>query len=39
MAALGVSGTLRASFAPYNTPEDVDRLVDAMVNAVDLLAD
>lgn len=39
MAALGVSGTLRASFAPYNTSEDVDRLVDAMVNAVDLLAD
>ncbi|MDC6117777.1 cysteine desulfurase CsdA [Serratia rubidaea] len=39
MAALGVSGTLRASFAPYNTPEDVDKLVDAMVNAVDLLAD
>lgn len=39
MAALGVSGTLRASFAPYNTPEDVDRLIDAMVNAVDLLAD
>lgn len=39
MAAMGVSGTLRASFAPYNTPEDVDRLVDAMVNAVDLLAD
>jgi cysteine sulfinate desulfinase len=39
MAALGVSGTLRASFAPYNTPEDVDTLVTALINAIDLLAD
>ncbi len=27
LAALGVSGTLRASFAPYNTQSDVDALV------------
>ena len=38
MAALGVSGTLRASFAPYNTQEDVDALVAALINAIDLLA-
>lgn len=39
MAALGVSGTLRASFAPYNTQEDVDGLVTALINAIDLLVD
>ncbi|MTD28336.1 cysteine desulfurase CsdA [Erwinia sorbitola] len=39
LAALGVSGTLRASFAPYNTPEDVDALVAAMTTALTLLAD
>ncbi|MFI8417472.1 cysteine desulfurase CsdA [Serratia sp. NPDC078593] len=39
MAALGVTGTLRASFAPYNTHDDVDALVNALINAVDLLAD
>ncbi len=39
MAALGVSGTLRASFAPYNSTEDVENLVTALINALDLLAD
>ncbi|NKG28747.1 cysteine desulfurase CsdA [Erwinia rhapontici] len=39
LAALGVSGTLRASFAPYNTVEDVDALVAAMTSALTLLAD
>lgn len=39
MAALGVSGTLRASFAPYNTLQDVDALVAAMHTAITLLAD
>lgn len=39
MTALGVSGTLRASFAPYNSRQDVDALVAALVNAIDLLAD
>ncbi len=39
MAALGVSGTLRASFAPYNTLEDVDRLVLAVKKALSLLLD
>ncbi|RTF97069.1 aminotransferase class V-fold PLP-dependent enzyme, partial [Serratia marcescens] len=39
MAALGVSGTLRASFAPYNTQQDVDTLVSALTYALDLLAD
>lgn len=38
MAALGVSGTLRASFAPYNSPQDVDALVSALINTIDLLA-
>ncbi|WP_413739659.1 cysteine desulfurase CsdA [Sodalis sp. RH14] len=39
MAALGVSGTLRASFAPYNTRHDVDRLVASVEKAVSLLRD
>lgn len=39
LAALGVSGTLRASFAPYNTLADVDALVAAMTTALHLLAD
>ncbi|NRN21506.1 cysteine desulfurase CsdA [Serratia marcescens] len=39
MAALGVSGTLRASFAPYNTQQDVDTLVSALTHSLDLLAD
>ncbi|ALB63879.1 Cysteine desulfurase CsdA-CsdE, main protein CsdA [Cronobacter condimenti 1330] len=39
LAALGVSGTLRASFAPYNTQHDVDALVDALDRALDILVD
>lgn len=39
LAALGVSGTLRASFAPYNTKQDVDALVDAVDRALELLVD
>ncbi|MFC0226233.1 cysteine desulfurase CsdA [Serratia aquatilis] len=39
MAALGVSGTLRASFAPYNTQQDVDALIQALENAIKLLAE
>jgi cysteine sulfinate desulfinase len=39
MAQLGVSGTLRASFAPYNNEQDVDALVIAVKNALSLLAD
>ncbi|MFU9138837.1 cysteine desulfurase CsdA [Erwinia tasmaniensis] len=39
LRALGVSGTLRASFAPYNTPDDVDRLVTGLTTALELLAD
>lgn len=33
LAALGVSGTLRASFAPYNTQDDVAALVHAVDRA------
>jgi cysteine desulfurase / selenocysteine lyase len=33
MRRLGVPATARASFAVYNGPEDVDRLVDALENA------
>lgn len=33
LAAIGVSGTLRASFAPYNTKSDVDALVSAVDRA------
>lgn len=39
MDALGISGTLRASFAPYNNEQDVIRLVRAVKYAFDLLAD
>ncbi|MCV9879183.1 cysteine desulfurase CsdA [Brenneria izbisi] len=39
MAALGINGTLRASFAPYNNEQDVASLVTAMGNALKLLAD
>ncbi|QDY42872.1 cysteine desulfurase CsdA [Candidatus Pantoea soli] len=39
MAALGVSGTLRASFAPYNNLQDVDALVRALRHAVELLSE
>lgn len=39
MAALGVSGTLRASFAPYNNLQDVDALVHAMKRAISLLSE
>jgi len=39
LAALGVSGTLRASFAPYNTQSDVDALISAVDRALELLVD
>ncbi|WP_421356361.1 cysteine desulfurase CsdA [Pseudocitrobacter faecalis] len=39
LAALGVSGTLRASFAPYNTQDDVYALVNAVDRALELLVD
>ena len=37
MDALGVKGTLRASFAVYNNLEDVDRLIAGVEKAVDML--
>ena len=39
LAALGISGALRVSFAPYNTAEDVDALSAAMTTALTLLED
>lgn len=39
MAALGVSGTLRASFAPYNTQQDVHALLAAVDRALAILVD
>lgn len=39
MEALGVSGTLRASFAPYNNQQDVAALIAAVGNALELLID
>ncbi|KTS72503.1 MULTISPECIES: cysteine desulfurase CsdA [Pantoea] len=39
MAALGVEGTLRVSFAPYNNLQDVDALLRAMHSAVALLSE
>ncbi|EEX93157.1 cysteine desulfurase [Vibrio orientalis CIP 102891 = ATCC 33934] len=37
MDALGVKGTVRASFAIYNTMEDVERFIAAVEKAVDML--
>lgn len=34
----GISGTIRASFAIYNTTEEIDRLVDAINKAKEMLA-
>lgn len=39
MAALGVSGTLRVSFAPYNNLQDIDALTRAVYTALDLLSE
>ncbi|MBA0181263.1 cysteine desulfurase CsdA [Pectobacterium carotovorum] len=39
MDALGVSGTLRASFAPYNNQQDVAALIAAVGSAIELLID
>ncbi|MGL5757222.1 cysteine desulfurase CsdA [Plesiomonas sp.] len=35
--ALGVSGTVRISFAPYNTPQDAAHFLHALRYAIDLL--
>lgn len=37
--ALGVTGTLRASFAPYNQESDIDALYQALKQALSILAD
>lgn len=37
MEALGINGTLRVSFAIYNTRNDVDRLIQALEKALSLL--
>jgi cysteine sulfinate desulfinase len=37
MDALGVKGTVRASFAVYNSLDDVTRLINAVEKAVDML--
>ncbi|MCB5162515.1 aminotransferase class V-fold PLP-dependent enzyme [Marinomonas algarum] len=39
MAQLGVTGTLRASFACYNTLEEADRFCDALFDAMEILGD
>ncbi|MEY4923446.1 MAG: hypothetical protein RLY17_2163, partial [Pseudomonadota bacterium] len=39
MAALGVNGCLRASFAPYNTAKEVETLCTAITKALQLLQD
>ena len=38
MHTLGIEGTVRASFGVYNTPEEIDTLVDAVKKASALLA-
>ena len=37
MDALGIKGTVRISFAIYNTQQDVDRLISSVKKAVDIL--
>lgn len=37
MARFGITGTVRASFAMYNTPQDVDALINATVKAAGML--
>jgi cysteine desulfurase/selenocysteine lyase len=37
MTKLGVAATNRASFYVYNVPEEVDRLVDGVIRAKQLL--
>ncbi|HAS8546192.1 TPA: cysteine desulfurase CsdA [Vibrio vulnificus] len=37
MDALGIKGTVRVSFAIYNTMEDVEKLIAALEKAVDML--
>ncbi|HAS6232693.1 TPA: cysteine desulfurase CsdA [Vibrio vulnificus] len=37
MDALGVKGTVRVSFAIYNTMQDVEKLISALEKAVDML--
>lgn len=39
MAKLGVSGVVRASFAPYNTHEEMNKFVDAVQNAAAILTE
>lgn len=39
MAALGINGSLRASFAPYNTADDAEMLCAAIAKALELLQD
>lgn len=39
MAQLGVSGTLRASFACYNTFEEADQFCDVLLEAIEILGD
>lgn len=39
MAQLGVAGTLRASFACYNTMEEANHFCDVLLDAIDLLND
>lgn len=39
MTALGIEGTLRASFACYNTMEEANRFCDVLIEAIDLLGE
>jgi len=38
MESLGIPGTLRVSFAPYNTKEDVDKLIKALKKVKEVFA-
>lgn len=39
MAELGVSGTIRASFACYNTEQEAEHFIDSLFEAIEILAD
>ena len=38
MTRLGVTSSVRASFALYNTPEEADAFADALIKARDFFA-
>ena len=38
MQRMGISGTVRASFAFYNTKEEIDKFVEALIKVINMLS-